>query len=63
MNFSGEIVAAVNHCPGVYDTEPALVMALVQAESEGNPWAVRYEPDPPTCSIRDWQKGGVHETR
>lgn len=40
----GDFDAPIERYAEKYSLPPALVKALVQVESNGNPWAVRYEP-------------------
>lgn len=45
MNKSPELIALAGKIALLHNLEPALVCAVIEQESEWNPWAMRYEPD------------------
>lgn len=45
----------INHYCGIYKLDPYIVGAMIQVESAGNTWAIRYEPKwDHFLNARDW---------
>jgi soluble lytic murein transglycosylase-like protein len=59
MSANRVISGAIFSAARTYQLNPNLIAALIQAESEGDPWISRYEPGFFNRYIRDKAKGSL----